>query len=80
MRELTMQELDEVAGGLELKGTIGYLLGGAVAIGGAALSLPAGVVLLAGAATVFAVDNIEWLIQANANAWELQVNFWAARS
>jgi len=75
-----MQELDEVAGGLELKGTIGYLLGGAVGIAGAAIGMSPVGILIAGTITVFTVDNIEWFIEANAHAWELQVNFWKSQS
>jgi len=61
MRELTLQELEEVAGGVEVSfnGLLTYIGGGLATVGMIALGFPGALAVLAGGAVVFIIENWE---------------------
>jgi len=77
MRELTMQELEEVAGGWEISFTGAVSCFAAGIAGGIASALGAGFILSAAVAAgvVLLIDNIDALIAAQNDLWALELEY-----
>ena len=77
MRELTLQELDEVSGGWELSfsGMIDTIVGTLAFAGASALGIPVIPAALIAGLVVFAVDNYETFMEANEDLWRLELEY-----
>jgi len=61
MRELTLDEMEEVAGGIDISfnGALTYIAGGLTTVGLMTIGLAAAPAVLIGGAVVFLIDNWE---------------------
>jgi len=77
MRELTLQELEEVAGGWDISFSGAFTTVVAGLAGGAAMALGAGVVVSAviAGSVVFVLDNMGAFMAAQNDLWSLELEY-----